>query len=73
VCIDGDIIPAAVSFRPARIDFYPASLGDKLEGLLAAQEGALDYNIALTLPLPYYEHKTNEDKIRRIVKHYSKL
>lgn len=73
VGIEGKVIPAAVSFRPARIDFYPASLGDKLEGLLVAQAGALDYNIALTLPLPYYDFKTNEGKIRRIVHQYSKL
>lgn len=69
----GDVIPAVVSFKPLRIDFFAASYKDKLEGLLAVQESAISYNVALSLPLPYTDYKGNEEKIRRIVRYYSKL
>lgn len=69
----GDVVPAVVSFKPLRIDFFAASYGDKLEGLLMVQESAISYNVALSLPLPYTDYKGNEEKIRRIVRYYSKL
>lgn len=66
-------VPAVVSFRPLKIDFFAASFRDKLEGMLGVLDNAIGYNVALSLPLPYLDYKGNEDKIRRIVRYHSKL
>lgn len=73
VAIGDASVPAVVSFRPLKIDFFAASFRDKLEGMLGVLDNAIGYNVALSLSLPYLDYKSNEDKIRRIVRYHSKL
>lgn len=72
----GNYLPAVLIFRigsgcvviPHRLDVYSKNVESFLEELLLAQDGTIDYNMALSISFPCYNHALQHNKLRRLIK-----